>query len=49
MEDVATVKVAFQEKTQSNAVSSLTLQYGRLTAIINFVCLPHRISWHSNK
>ncbi len=35
MGDVATVKVAFQEKTQTNAISYLTLQYGCITTAIN--------------
>lgn len=34
-EDVVTLKVAFQEKTQANVVSYLTLQYGCLTTIIS--------------
>lgn len=39
MEDVVTVKVAFQEKTQTNAISNLTLRYGsRITTAMN--CLP---------
>lgn len=34
MEDVATVKVAFQEKTHANSVSYLTVQYSLIAAII---------------
>lgn len=40
MEDVATVKVAFQERTRTNEVSSLTLQYEFQLFVI---------SWHSNR
>lgn len=54
MEDVATVKVAFQEKTSANAISYLTVQYGCISTAIT--CLlpppfsdPYLVYDHCNK